>query len=60
MAEITAGERTLRLERVDAWENEDGVFIASDDPGCEFITELTGAAKKAVHAALAAAGRKTG
>jgi hypothetical protein len=60
MATATGGDRSLRVEHVDVWENADGVFAGSTDPDCEFIVELTGAAKKTVHDALVKFGRKTG
>jgi hypothetical protein len=61
MAEKTAtGDRTIHIGPMEAWANENGVFLSSKDPDAEFITELHGDAAAEVMKALRHHGRETG
>lgn len=61
MAQPNGGPRGLLPDRTTAWENRDGVFLASGDPDCPFIVALPrgSAAARTLHDALVRAGRRT-
>lgn len=60
MATPTGGTRSARLP-VDAFANKDGIFLASTDPGHEFITAVPrdSAAGRKILAMLQSLGRDT-